>query len=212
MAATYNRRMLQGLPDRPLRRVTTTLLCAAACLALSGCEPAGRAVGDTQDVNPEVAHIGKIKTDMLVGLIGGANGGDVDRMILSALDAAQVNAVYSSTDEASDPDTAAVQAVGDMIRRRATIIVIDEADPQGGNEAGWDDVLRQARALGLPVTFLNPVSVPDDETLFAAVLTVNDRASDAQPIARVLADIMDDKPHERSIMVSTTVAEELNRP
>lgn len=197
---------------RLFRHTITVLLCAIACLTLSSCAPAGRAVGDTQDSEPEVAHIGKIKMDMLIGLIGSTQSSDIDTLALSAFDTAKVNAVYSSTVNASDPDEAARQAVNDMIDRRATIIVLNEADVNGKAATAWNQVLRRARDAGIPVTMLNPISVPDDDTLFAATLTINDRATDAQPIALVLANIMDDKPHGREITVSTVAADDLNRP
>lgn len=194
------------------RRAASVLACTAACLALAACEPAGRAVGDTQDSDPEVAHIGTIKQDMLIGLIGSANGVDVERLALDAFDASGVDAAYSSVEGADDPDAAARQGVSDMIDRRATVIVIDMIDVNDANAGQWDVVLRQARGTGIPVALLDPVNPPDDDTLFAATLTINDRATDAQPITQVLADIMDDKPHDREIMVSTVNAAELNRP
>ncbi|NEG88707.1 sugar ABC transporter substrate-binding protein [Bifidobacterium aerophilum] len=193
-------------------RATSVLACTAACLTLAACEPAGRAVGDTQDSDPEVAHIGTIKQDMLIGLIGSANGVDVERLALDAFDVSGVDAAYSSVEGADDPDAAARRGVSDMIDRRATVIVIDMIDVNDANADQWDAVLRQARGTGIPVALLDPVNPPDDDTLFAATLTINDRATDAQPITQVLADIMDDKPHDREIMVSTVNAAELNRP
>ncbi|MBW3077813.1 sugar ABC transporter substrate-binding protein [Bifidobacterium simiiventris] len=194
------------------RRLTATLACMAACLTLAACEPAGRAVGDTQDSEPEVAHIGKIKQDMLIGLVGAAQSADVDRMAMDAFDTAGVNAVYVPVADMSDPDATARRGVTDLIDRRATVIVINGLQLGSDNTDDWNDVLRKARGAGIPVALLDPTNTPVDKTLFAATLTLNDRAADAQPIAQALADIMDDKPHEREIMVSTMNATELNRP
>lgn len=42
----------------------------AAVLSLAACTPAGRAVGDTQDSMPEVAHDSTHPTDVTVGFVG----------------------------------------------------------------------------------------------------------------------------------------------
>ncbi|KAB8289167.1 hypothetical protein DSM100688_0247 [Bifidobacterium ramosum] len=217
--------MSSNRPPRHLvRRAVAVLACAATCLSLAACEPVGRAVGDTQDVDPEVAHIGEIKQDMLIGLVGASGTADMDRMVLDALQRADVHAVYAAVGDVSgdngngDDDahaaTAAAmrQSVEDFIDRRASVIVIDALDASGTHTDSWTAVLNESRAAGIPVALLNPVNLPADDTLYAASLTVNDRAADATPVAAALADIIDDVPHDRDIMVSTVADDPLIRP
>lgn len=216
--------MSSNRPPRHLvRRAVAVLACAAACLSLAACEPVGRAVGDTQDVDPEVAHIGEIKQDMLIGLVGASGTADMDRMVLDALQRADVHAVYAAVGDASDDNdngdgdahaaaAAMRQSVEDFIDRRASVIVIDALDASGTYADSWTAVLNESRAAGIPVALLNPVNPPADDTLYAASLTVNDRAADATPVAAALADIIDDVPHDRDIMVSTVVEDPLIRP
>ena len=54
---------------------------------------------------------------------------------------------------------------------------------------------------------LNPVGELPDDTLYAAALTVNDRAMDATPIDDAVMTVIDDLPHEKTMMVSTSAAD-----
>ena len=183
------------------RRAAAALTAATAVLTLGACEPAGRAVGDTQEHDPDVAHVGAVTSEILVGLVG-MQDADADRMALDAYDAAGLDAVYVSTDGVDDPGDAARRGIVDLVERRTTIIVISGIDT-AADAASWDDALGKARAAGIPVALLNPVAPPDDDTLYAANLVVNDRAMDATPLADATRTIIDDEPHERDIMVTT---------
>lgn len=184
------------------RRLPAAALVVAACLSLSACEPAGKAVGDTHETEPKVAHIGEIRSDVTVGLIGSTSP-DLDRMALDQLDAADLSAVYVATTDTDDPTAAACQGVADLIERRASIIVISGIDVTEANADAWDQALHAARSAGFPVALLAPVAPPADESLYAATLTVNDRAATSVPLDQALMTIIDDRPHERNLMVST---------
>lgn len=184
------------------RCLAGALAVVAACLPLSACEPSGKAVGDTQEQDPQVAHVGEIRDDVTVGLVGLANV-DLDRMALDQLDAAQLDAVYVATDGTQDPTLAAQQGVADLIERRVSVIVVSGLDMTDATAASWDEALAGARSAGLPVALLSPTSPPADDTLYAAALVVNDRAAESVPLDEALMTIIDDKPHERDIMVST---------
>ena len=63
--------------------------------------------------------------------------------------------------------------------------------------------LQGAREAGIAVALLNPVHVPKDGKLYAAVLTINDRMADAVPIADAVMTIGNNDPHERDMVVTT---------
>lgn len=56
----------------------------AAVLSLAACTPAGRAVGDTQDSMPEVAHDSTHPTDVTVGFVGSTDTA-ADEFVINAL-------------------------------------------------------------------------------------------------------------------------------
>ena len=95
------------------------------------------------------------------------------------------------------------QAVEDMAQRMVSIIVISGIDVSGVNHDGWYDTLTTARQAGIPVALLNPIATPTDSTLFAATLTINDRMTDATPLADAVAGIANNDPHDRTILVTT---------
>ena len=95
------------------------------------------------------------------------------------------------------------QAVEDMAQRMVSIIVISGIDVSGVNHDGWYDTLTTARQAGIPVALLNPIATPTDSTLFAATLTINDRMTDATPLADAVAGIANNDPHDRAILVTT---------
>lgn len=91
------------------------------------------------------------------------------------------------------------QAVEDMAQRMVSIIVISGIDVSGVNHDGWYDTLTTARQAGIPVALLNPIATPTDSTLFAATLTINDRMTDATPLADAVAGIANnDRTTEQS--------------
>lgn len=50
---------------------------------------------------------------------------------------------------------------------------------------------------------INPIRTPADTRLFAAALTINDRATDAMPIDKATMLVVNDRPHARNMMVTT---------
>lgn len=188
-----------------LRRLAAVLACAAACLSLGACEPAGKAVGDTQESEPDVAHVGEIRSDVTVGLIGAPQDDDgTDALVLDALDAAGLHTVYVSTGQVSDPVAAAQQGVEDLVRRRVSIVVIDGLQVSGDTAGLWDKALKGARVAGIPVALLDPASPPSDDTLYAAALTLDADDAGAVPIDGALMTIIDDDPHGRAIAVTAS--------
>ena len=99
-----------------------------------------------------------------------------------------------------DMQDTARQAVEDMAQRMVSIIVISGIDVSGVNHDGWYDTLTTARQAGIPVALLNPIATPTDSTLFAATLTINDRMTDATPLADAVAGIANNDPHDRAIL------------
>mgnify|MGYP003159884166 CR=1 FL=1 len=112
-------------------------------------------------------------------------------------------AVYLPVAGTVDMQDTARQAVEDMAQRMVSIIVISGIDVSGVNHDGWYDTLTTARQAGIPVALLNPIATPTDSTLFAATLTINDRMTDATPLADAVAGIANNDPHDRTILVTT---------
>lgn len=177
-------------------------------LPLSACTPPGKAVGDTQERQPEVAFDGLDRGDVVIGFIG-SDRPDFDAVALQAFDDAGLRASYLSVDGVDDPAGAAHQGVKDMAARQVAIIMISRID--AAQAAGWDEALGDARESGIPVALLDPLTVPDDDTLYAAALTINDRAMDATGIDDAVMTIIDDLPHDKDMMVTTFVGDDANR-
>ena len=167
------------------RRAAAGLLAAVFGISmLAGCTPNNAAVGDTQSAGDAVAHSIKDRNSLDVAMIGSQDE-QTDRLALD------------------DMQDTARQAVEDMAQRMVSIIVISGIDVSGVNHDGWYDTLTTARQAGIPVALLNPIATPTDSTLFAATLTINDRMTDATPLADAVAGIANNDPHDRTILVTT---------
>ena len=177
------------------RRAAAGLLAAVFGISmLAGCTPNNAAVGDTQSAGDAVAHSIKDRNSLDVAMIGSQDE-QTDRLALDAMEAGGLRPVYLPV--------AARQAVEDMAQRMVSIIVISGIDVSGVNHDGWYDTLTTARQAGIPVALLNPIATPTDSTLFAATLTINDRMTDATPLADAVAGIANNDPHDRTILVTT---------
>lgn len=191
----------------PLRRIGGLAAASVAALSLLGaCTPPDKAVGDTQEKEPDVAFDGLDRGDVVIGFIG-SDRPDFDRVALQALEDSGLAASYLSVAEVEDPARAAQQGVKDMAERQVAIIVVSRLDIADDTADGWDEALDDARGAGIPVALLNPLSDLPDDTLYAAALTVNDRAADATPIGDAVMTIIDDLPHDKDMMVGTLTDE-----
>lgn len=188
------------------RRIMGVTATAALALALPACTPPGKAVGDTQEQEPDVAFDGLDRGDVVIGFIG-SDQPDFDRIVLQAFDVSGLRTSYLSTDGVDDAQGTAQQGIRDMAERQVAIIVVSRPDITDDTAGGWDDALGDARGAGIPVALLNPVGELPDDTLYAAALTVNDRAMDATPIDDAVMTVIDDLPHEKTMMVSTSAAD-----
>lgn len=181
-------------------------LCAVACLAmtlpLAGCEPADKAVGDTQDNEPKVAYDGTDRGDVTIGVIGSTQPAD-DKPLLEAFAASRLNAAYVSVEDMDDPSVAARSGVEDMVARVVDAIVICRINVTDADADDWDKALGEARKAGIPVVLADPAAPPADELLYAATFAVDDGAADATPIDDAIMTIIDDRPHARTMTVTT---------
>lgn len=166
------------------------------------CTPNNAAVGDTQSAGDAVAHSIKDRNSLDVAMIGSQDE-QTDRLTLDAMEAGGLRPVYLPVAGTVDMQDTARQAVEDMAQRMVSIIVISGIDVSGVNHDGWYDTLTTARQAGIPVALLNPIATPTDSTLFAATLTINDRMTDATPLADAVAGIANNDPHDRTILVTT---------
>ena len=191
----------------PLRRIGGLAAASVAALSLLGaCTPPDKAVGDTQEKEPDVAFDGLDRGDVVIGFIG-SDRPDFDHVALQAFEDSGLAASYLSVAEVEDPARAAQQGVKDMAERQVAIIVVSRLDIADDTADGWDEALDDARGAGIPVALLNPLSDLPDDTLYAAALTINDRAADAVPIDDAVMTIIDDLPHDKDMMVGTLVDE-----
>lgn len=194
---------------RMAARVGASLACAAAVLSLAACTPRGTAVGDTQGRAPSPAHVGTMRDDAVIGVVGSATAA-ADSVVLDAFSDAGIEAVYvsvkdsasGSSEDSGHAAARAQQGVRDMVSRVVNLIVVSDIDVTADAD-GWDAALQDARNAGIPVALLSPVHAPDDERLYAATLAINDRAADTTPIDDAVMAILNDEPHARQITVST---------
>ena len=169
------------------RRAAAGLLAAVFGISmLAGCTPNNAAVGDTQSAGDAVAHSMKDRNSLDVAMIGSQDE-QTDRLALDAMEAGGLRPVYLPVAGTVDMQDTARQAV----------------EVSGVNHDGWYDTLTTARQAGIPVALLNPIATPTDSTLFAATLTINDRMTDATPLADAVAGIANNDPHDRTILVTT---------
>ncbi|KAA8823488.1 hypothetical protein EMO92_09910 [Bifidobacterium reuteri] len=217
------------------RRIMVVISCTALVLSLAACTPVNRAVGDTQDNPPAVAHDSIHTSDAEVGFVGSADTA-ADKLALDAMADDGISVYYASLDsgtadaagtatsdtaadagadgadadgadadgtDAADSDITARQAVADYVARAVDIIIVSGIAVTDANRDAWEQTLGNAREAGIAVALLNPVSVPDNELLYAATLTVNDRDANAERIGDAVLAVIRDEPHERSIAVTT---------
>ena len=176
-------------------------VCATAVLALSGCEPAGRAVGDTQDREPAVAYDGTDRGDVTVGVIGSSDPAS-DRPTLDALADSGLAAAYVSLQGSDDPVATACDGVEDMTARVVDAILVRRID---ATASCWDDALDGARRAGIPVILSDPVHAPDDDLLYAAAFLTSRSGGDVTPLDDAVMRVIDDRPHPRTVHVTTDV-------
>lgn len=187
-----------------MRRIAAA--SATVCMmtmSLSACTPPGKAVGDTQERQPDVAFDGLDRGDVVIGFIG-SDQPDFDAVVLQAFDKAGLRTSYVSIENVDNPIDAAQQGVRDMASRQVAIILISRIDATT-QAAGWDEALGDVRESGIPVALLNALALPDDDTLYAAALTINDRAATSSGIDDAVMTIIDDLPHDKDMMVTTLI-------
>ena len=94
-----------GFLRRMWRRGIGIACAAAAVMSLTSCVPQGKAVGDTQESEPEIAHEGVQRQDIVVGVIGSVDTG-LDSDVLNAFNKAGLKAPYVSISMVDDPRSA----------------------------------------------------------------------------------------------------------
>ena len=176
------------MSDNALRRAGMAMLAIGLAVSLTACTPPNGAVGDTQSQDSAVAHVGPDRADTKVAFIGSQG---------------KLKPTYVPVTGTIDAQQTAIQGVRDMTQSKVGIIVIGGMDVTDANRDDWHAALQGAREAGIAVALLNPVHVPKDGKLYAAVLTINDRMADAVPIADAVMTIGNNDPHERDVVVTT---------
>ena len=121
----------------PLRRIGGLAAASVAALTLLGaCVPPDKAVGDTQEKEPDVAFDGLDRGDVVIGFIG-SDRPDFDRLALQAFEDSGLATSYLSVAEVEDPARAAQQGVRDMAARQVAIIVVSRLDIADDTADGW---------------------------------------------------------------------------
>ena len=112
-------------------------------------------------------------------------------------------AVYITVSGTVDAQSTAQQGVRDMAQRKADLIIVAGIDVNEANAENWNDALETARKAGVPVALLNPIAVPEDNKLYAATMTINDRMTDATPLDDAVMAVANNDPHDREMLVTT---------
>ena len=175
---------------------------ALSCAALSGCVPSNAAVGDTQSPDTAVAHSMEDRDSLSIAMIG-SDDVTADSMAMDAMEAGKLKPVYITVSGTVDAQSTAQQGVRDMVQRKADLIIVAGIDVNEANAENWNDALETARKAGVPVALLNPIAVPEDNKLYAATMTINDRMADATPLDDAVMAVANNDPHDREILVTT---------
>lgn len=175
---------------------------ALPCASLSGCVPSNAAVGDTQSPGTAVAHSMEDRDSLSIAMIG-SDDVTADSMAMDAMKAGKLKPVYITVSGTVDAQSTAQQGVRDMAQRKADLIVIAGIDVDKTNAENWNDALETARKAGVPVALLNPIAVPEDNKLYAATMTINDRMADATPLDDAVMAVANNDPHDREMLVTT---------
>lgn len=175
---------------------------ALPCASLSGCVPSNAAVGDTQSPGTAVAHSMEDRDSLSIAMIG-SDDVTADSMAMDAMKAGKLKPVYITVSGTVDAQSTAQQGVRDMAQRKADLIVIAGIDVDKTNAENWNDALETARKAGVPVALLDPIAVPEDNRLYAATMTVNDRMTDATPLDDAVVAVANNDPHDREMLVTT---------
>ena len=175
---------------------------ALPCASLSGCVPSNAAVGDTQSPGTAVAHSMEDRDSLSIAMIG-SDDVTADSMAMDAMKAGKLKPVYITVSGTVDAQSTAQQGVRDMAQRKADLIVIAGIDVDKTNAENWNDALETARKAGVPVALLDPIAVPEDNKLYAATMTINDRMTDAAPLDDAVVAVANNDPHDREMLVTT---------
>lgn len=175
---------------------------ALPCASLSGCVPSNAAVGDTQSPGTAVAHSMEDRDSLSIAMIG-SDDVTADSMAMDAMKAGKLKPVYITVSGTVDAQSTAQQGVRDMAQRKADLIVIAGIDVAKTNAENWNDALETARKAGVPVALLDPIAVPEDNKLYAATMTINDRMTDATPLDDAVVAVANNDPHDREMLVTT---------
>lgn len=175
---------------------------ALLCASLSGCVPSNAAVGDTQSPGTAVAHSMEDRDSLSIAMIG-SDDVTADSMAMDAMKAGKLKPVYITVSGTVDAQSTAQQGVRDMAQRKADLIVIAGIDVDKTNAENWNDALETARKAGVPVALLNPIAVPEDNKLYAATMTINDRMTEATPLDDAVVAVANNDPHDREMLVTT---------
>ena len=175
---------------------------ALPCASLSGCVPSNAAVGDTQSPGTAVAHSMEDRDSLSIAMIG-SDDVTADSMAMGAMEAGKLKPVYITVSGTVDAQSTAQQGVRDMAQRKADLIVIAGIDVDKTNAENWNDALETARKAGVPVALLDPIAVPEDNRLYAATMTINDRMTDATPLDDAVVAVANNDPHDREMLVTT---------
>lgn len=175
---------------------------ALPCASLSGCVPSNAAVGDTQSPGTAMAHSMEDRDSLSIAMIG-SDDVTADSMAMDAMKAGKLKPVYITVSGTVDAQSTAQQGVRDMAQRKADLIVIAGIDVDKTNAENWNDALETARKAGVPVALLDPIAVPEDNKLYAATMTINDRMTEATPLDDAVVAVANNDPHDREMLVTT---------
>ncbi|BDR53185.1 hypothetical protein KIM372_10920 [Bombiscardovia nodaiensis] len=156
-------------------------------------------MGDSWQQGVTSEHDGVDRSNVQVALVGPASSSQrqaqdpENTVMFDLLEHNNMQAYYAPASSQAGQE----QAVRDAVARKVSVVVVENMSP-----GPWTATLEQARKAGVALTLLGPGYRPQQQTLYAAELVLDQQAPDAQPLGRVLQTIVDDRAHARTIRVN----------
>lgn len=190
------------------RRIVVAALSIMLMVPLSllaSCAPNNAAVGDTERAGTAIDHDSVDQGDIMIGVVGSSDS-SADRTLMATLANERLNAFYAAADgTGAGPEQCARSAANDMdgmIDRAVKIIVINRLTITATTRGIWRRALLRARDAGIPVALVDARQRPDDARLYAVALTTDAAAPHAVRLGTILQQVINDRPHARSVSVS----------
>lgn len=165
-------------------------------LAVGGCAPRGRAVGDPQEST--IAHDHIDHADYSVALVGSGTDDELTQRFRKGVENSIVAVMYAQAANGEQQR----KAVEDFAQRKVGFIALHPDDPDDAPDE-WRTALGAAREAGVPVILLDGHITPDDTLLYAADFTPTDDmpGEGVYSVMDALSTVLDAEDHGKTMRV-----------